>query len=219
MAQSDDLKLLEAWRAGDSRSGEQLFERHFASVSRFFRNKVSGQVEDLVQQTFLACVETQERFRGESAFRTYLLGIANNVLRNHYRRHRRKEGRLDFGTMSVHDVGPGASTLLGDKREQQLLVEGLRRIPLDAQVVLELYYWEAMSASELGAVLGIPEGTVRGRIRRAKQLLEAELGKLADSPHLLESTIGDLEGWAKSLRERPMPGSGGADGSDDGDTP
>lgn len=200
MAESDDLKLLEAWRAGDSRSGEQLFERHFASVSRFFRNKVSGQVEDLVQQTFLACVETQERFRGESAFRTYLLGIANNVLRNHYRRHRRKEGRLDFGTMSVHDVGPGASTLLGDKREQQLLVEGLRRIPLDAQVVLELYYWENLKAREIAEVLDTPEGTIRTRIRRAKQLLEEKIAQLAASTALMRSTVSGLETWAAELR-------------------
>lgn len=216
---STDFDLLEAWRAGDASAGNELFHRHFDSVCRFFANKLGDDVDDLIQKTFLACVEGKERFRGDASFRGYLFGVARNVLRRYFRDKKYHRQRFDELEQSVHDLAPGPSMIVAEKREQQVLLQALRQIPLDHQITLELYYWEAMSASELGAVLGIPEGTVRGRIRRAKQLLEAELGKLADSPHLLESTIGDLEGWAKSLRERPMPGSGGADGSDDDDTP
>jgi DNA-directed RNA polymerase specialized sigma24 family protein len=52
-----DIELLEAWRGGDRRAGEQLFERHYAAVARFFRNKLEFGVDDLIQRTFLACVE------------------------------------------------------------------------------------------------------------------------------------------------------------------
>jgi DNA-binding transcriptional regulator LsrR (DeoR family) len=66
--------------------------------------------------------------------------------------------------------------------------------------VLELYYWEELRARELAEVLDLPEGTVRTRIRRAKQLFEEEIARLAASPDLVRSTLCDLEGWARRLR-------------------
>jgi RNA polymerase sigma-70 factor (ECF subfamily) len=103
--------------------------------------------------------------------------------------------------VSAVDVGAGPTTVVGRRREQRLLLEALRRIPIDSQVVLELYYWEEMSASQTAKVLDIPEGTVRGRVRRAKELLRKELTRLARTQKELESTVGDLERWAASLRE------------------
>jgi len=196
-----DVELLERWRERDLDAGDQLFNRHFASIHRFFRNKVGEEgLEDLVQQTFMACVEGRERFRNDSSFRTYLFGVAHNLLRDHYRKRRRSDP-LDFGEVSAVDVGAGPATVVGKRREQRLLLEALRRIPIDSQVVLELYYWEEMSASQTAKVLEIPEGTVRGRVRRAKDLLRRELTRLARTQKELESTVGDLERWAASLRE------------------
>lgn len=196
-----DVELLDRWRDGDLGAGDELFNRHFTSVHRFFRNKVQEEsLEDLVQQTFMASVEGRERFRSDSTFRTYLFGVAHNLLRDHYRRQRKVEV-LDFGETSVEDVRVGPNTLIGRQQEQRLLLEGLRRIPIDSQIVLELYYWEELSASQTAAVLGIPEGTVRGRVRKAKALLKKKLTVLARSAADLESTVQDLEGWAASLRE------------------
>jgi RNA polymerase sigma-70 factor (ECF subfamily) len=196
-----DPELLDRWREGDLEAGDELFNRHFASIHRFFRNKVGEEgLEDLVQQTFMACVEGRERFRSDSSFRTYLFGVAHNLLRDFYRR-RRKSEAIDFGETSAVDAGAGPSTVVGKRREQRLLLEGLRRIPIDSQVVLELYYWEEMSASQTARVLEIPEGTVRGRVRRAKELLRKELTRLARTQQELESTVGDLERWAASLRD------------------
>ncbi|MEM9462722.1 MAG: sigma-70 family RNA polymerase sigma factor [Myxococcota bacterium] len=199
-----DPELLDAWRAGDLSAGDELFNRHFAAIHRFYRNKVSDGLEDLVQQTFMACVEGRERFRNDSSFRTYLFGVAHNLLRDHYRAQRREPEALDFGKSSASavDAGAGPSTVVGKRREERLLLEALRSIPLDSQIVLELYYWEEMSASQTAAVLGVPEGTVRGRVRRAKQLLKAELSKLARSPNELETTVGNLDRWAAALREQ-----------------
>jgi RNA polymerase sigma factor (sigma-70 family) len=198
-----DPELLEAWRRGDLAAGDELFNRHFVAIHRFFRNKVSeGRLEDLVQQTFMACVEGVERFRNDSSFRTYLFGVANNLLRDYYRAQKREPEALDFGKSSAVDVGAGPSTVVGKRREERLLLEALRTIPLDSQIVLELYYWEEMSASQTAEVLGIPEGTVRGRVRRAKELLKKELAKLARSPQELETTVGNLERWAAALRQQ-----------------
>jgi RNA polymerase sigma-70 factor (ECF subfamily) len=197
-----DIELLDAWRAGDTDAGERLFERHYAAVARFFRNKVNRGVEDVIQNTFLALVETKDRFRGDSSFKTYLFGVANNVLRQHYRKQKRDADRLDFGHTSAQDLGPGPSTIAAEKSEQRLLLQALRAIPLEHQIVLELYFWEPMSAREIGEVLETPEGTIRTRIRKAKQLLEEQLAAFSASPELLERTKSNLEDWAKSLRER-----------------
>src|SRR5262249_7225174 len=63
-----DGELLERWRAGDTRSGEALFERYYDMVERFFLNKVAGSVKDLVQETFMRCVESRERIKDNDRF-------------------------------------------------------------------------------------------------------------------------------------------------------
>lgn len=206
MTPQDDFELLQAWRDGDSKAGNDLFHRHFDSICRFFSNKLQGDVEDLIQRTFLACVEGRDRFSGQASFRAYLFGIARNVLHRYFRDKSRQQKRFSSLESSAADVAPGPSLLLAEKREQRLLLTALRRLPLDHQITLELYYWENLSGPELAGILELPEGTVRGRIRRAKQLLEEELKACADSPELLRSTIADLESWARSLqRESPYP--------------
>ena len=77
---SDDLDLLEAWRAGDKEAAGTLLRRHFSRVFQFFRSKLDDHVDDLTQRTFMACVEARERLRPEVSFRAYLLGIARKQL-------------------------------------------------------------------------------------------------------------------------------------------
>ncbi len=197
---TSDADLLERWRGGDRKAGESLFDRHFDAVARFFRNKVDHGIDDLIQRTFLACVESRDKFRGDSSFRTYVFAVAHNVLGKHFRSKRRHGDKIDFGVTSVHDIAPSPSMVVAKHREQRLLLEALRRIPLDNQVVLELYYWERLPAKDVAEVIGVPEGTARTRIRRAKQLLEQEMGKLAASPDHLQSTLVNLEDWAAGLR-------------------
>jgi len=203
----DDLALLEAWRAGDRDAGEVLFDRHFLTVACFFRNKVSNELEDLVQRTFLQCVESKDRFRAESSFRTYLLSIANNVLRNHFRRRSRKEGRLDFGSVSIHELAPQPSSVLASRREHQLLIEGLRQLPLQSQVILELYYWEELTAPQIADVVDAPVGTVRTRLRLAKEKLRRIIEELAREANLVSSNEQDLERWASEVRDQLREGS------------
>lgn len=201
-----DFELLESWRGGDKEAGNTLFERHFDAIQRFFRNKVGPErLEDLIQHTFLILVEKRDDFRGESSFRTYLFAVAHNVLRNAFRSHKRKNERFDFGTVSVHDVGPGPATMVAKQQDKQLLLQALRRIPLDFQVCLELYYWEQMEAKQLAEVLDLPVGTVRSRIRLGKQKLEAAIAELAQSPDQLTTTMTNLEDWARDLRDQVVP--------------
>lgn len=201
----NEVALLGRWRAGDPRAGDRLFVRHFASVDRYFRHKVSeGDVADLVQRTFLACVERPERFEGRSSLRTYLLGIARNILREHYRASARRRVE-DIDKVPVIDLGAGPSTLLGARAEQRLLLEALRSVPLEAQELLELYFWEGLTGPQLAEVLGVGEDTARTRLRRARVRVGEALARLAASKDVLDSTESDLESWARSLRPADQP--------------
>jgi RNA polymerase sigma-70 factor (ECF subfamily) len=196
-----DEELLTAWKAGDRAAGDRLFERHFDALYRFFGRKTGGDISDLVQRTFLALVEGKERFRGEASVRTYLFAIARNELLVHFRGHRRDEP-VDFSVHSLHDLGPSPSQILAGKREDRLLLEALRRIPLDLQIAVELHYWEGLHGPELARVLDIPEGTVRSRLRRGLEMLREQAAQLAESPELLRSTMTDLDRWAEQVREQ-----------------
>lgn len=196
-----DRELLLAWKQGNRQAGGELIRRHIPALHRFFVNKVSSgaEVDELVQRTFTACVEGIDGFRGEASFRTWMFAIARNVLGLWIRA--RARAPVDLGTTSIADLGVGPSTALAAAREREQLLQALRRIPLEQQILLELYYWEELSAAQIGRVFEIPEATVRGRIRKAKLELRAALDEMARTGIDVELTISNLEDWARSLRE------------------
>lgn len=201
MSEPSDFDLLERWRAGDRAAGNTLFTRHFRSLFRFFRTKVTDEIaEDLTQTSFLACVDGRDKFRNASSFRTYLFAIGRNQLFMHFRKRGRQEAVTAFETVSMADLGAGPSTLVAAKAEQRLLLRALRRIPVDFQIAIELYYWEGVPTAEIAVVLEVPEGTVRSRLTRAREHLAKQMRALAESPELAESTVADFERWAQSLR-------------------
>lgn len=199
-----DFELLDAWRAGDRAAGSALFDRYFDSLFRFFRNKVTDGADDLVQQTFLACVQSRDGFRGDASFRTYLFTAARSKLYD-YLDHRRKEGAaVDYGVTSCADLGISPSSIVARSEQQRLLLLALRELPIDLQIALELYYFEQIRGPELAHVLGVPEGTVRSRLRRGIEILRGRLEELLRTPGPAESTHTDLDAWAAALREQVL---------------
>lgn len=199
-----DAQLLEAWRAGDKQAGELLFDRYFDALVLFFRTKVSRGVDDLVQQTLLACLEGQSRHRGEAPFRGYLFGIARNVLGTHYRRIS-GPGALDLGSITLHDLGERPSEILARGATHRLLLEGLRRLPVRDQIVLELYFWEQLTAAEIATAMDAPEPTIRTWIRRARIRLGEEIERLATGARL-ENTNTNLDAWVDEVRSEFLAG-------------
>src|SRR5690349_17684384 len=99
----------------------------------------------------MACVDARSRFRGDSSFRTFLFAIARNTLLKHLRDRKAVEA-LDVEHTSLADCGLGLSTVIAARREHELLLLALRHIGLDSQIVLELYYWEQLSATQIAVV-------------------------------------------------------------------
>ena len=194
MAEDSDAALVEAWRGGDREAGKRLFSRHYAAIARFFRNKVGEAGPDLIQRTFLACLEGRERFRGQSSFRTYLFATARNLLFQHLKKQRRGQDAIDFESSSLLDLGPSPSSIAAHKAEHRLLLEALRRIPVDYQIALELYHWEGLTGPQLAEVPSISEAALRSRLHRAKLELRRQMEAIAGSNEVLEST------WFRAAR-------------------
>ena len=196
---ADDFELLDAWAAGDAAAARELLKRYTGPLYRFFDRKVDGPIEDMVQDTLVACVQGRDRFRREAGFRSYIFGIARHVLYAQLRAQHRGAGELDLESSSLREIGPTPSEIVAKKKEQQILLEALRHLPVETQVLFELYHWQGLTALEIADVLGIGERAVRSRLHRAKEVLRETVERLAQTPDLLESTWADFEAWAKSL--------------------
>ena len=168
-------------------------------MARFFRNKFRTGAEDLIQLTFLRLVESKERIRDGVRFRSFLLGVARNVMLEHLRAKRRGEP-VDTEVETMATLSPGPSTLAGRKQEHRLLLEGLRSLPIEHQLALELFYWEGYNAGEIAEVMGISASAMRSRLVKARSLLNEAMETLAESPELYRSTVSGLETWAKQVR-------------------
>jgi RNA polymerase sigma factor (sigma-70 family) len=197
---SSDSTLLRSWGGGDPRAGDRLFRRHAPAVTRFFRNKISSDLEDLVQQTFLRGLAARTNYRSEGPFCAYLLGIAYYVLIDYYRATSRAPAALDVDEISAHDLCPSPSLVVAERREHQLLLLALRRLPLIHQVALELHYWEGMTSREIAETLGIPHGTAQTRIARGRELIAAHVEQLRRAVGIPQTQTIDLEAWASELR-------------------
>ncbi|MGH1347724.1 MAG: RNA polymerase sigma factor [Nannocystales bacterium] len=193
-----DAELLAAWRDDDKLSGQKLFERYFAAMTRFFANKVPHDHEDLVQETFAACVRGRDRLREDGRFRSYLFCTAYNVLKKYYTKRARPELAESLDSQAAQDLAPGPSTLLRNTERDRFLLEALRKIPVEQQVVLEMMYWEGMSSSEVGDTLRISAATARTRAHRGREKLATLLARSRPDP----LAPAQVDAWAAKVRDR-----------------
>jgi RNA polymerase sigma-70 factor (ECF subfamily) len=200
-----DHELLAAWRAGDQLAGAELLQRHGATLYRFFANKVPSGVEDLAQRVFLGCVEARDRIDETRSFRAYLLGIARNVLYQHFRtvRTELRAGALQLAC--AEDIVGSPSRVVAFRHERRLLLDSLRRIPLEQQLVLELHYWEGLSVAEIAEVVGVGSSGVKSRLSRARAALRERIAG-GDAPaEIRDSTLSELQRWVRSVRDALDP--------------
>lgn len=141
--------------------------RHFDTVWRYFRGKVDDGADDLIQETFLRCQTWQARVAAARSPRAYVLAIARSVLL--HRLGQRRSFDPATSSLAATLLTPSAA-IAQDERTAQLAAH-LRALPFELQEILELYYWQNVRGLELASVLGIAEGSMRTRLRRARAAL------------------------------------------------
>ncbi len=182
-----------------------LFDRHFVGLRRFFANKVDRGIEDLVQSTLLRCVESKDAIVEPSRFRAYLYRVARNELFMRFRGLVREPGALDSQQACVESLSRSPSRIVARRIEHGVLLRALRRIPLDHQIALELYYWDGLKTAELGDVLGVPASTMTTRLARARQLLREQIAAMAGDGAPWGTTDAGLATWAAAVRAEVDP--------------
>lgn len=191
----DDADLLARWSSGDMTAAHELVQRYFDGLYRFFRNKVQDDIDDLIHDVLLACLERREELSQWRSFRAYVFAMARHRLYARFRANLREAEIFDPGVTSIARLTPGISSMAAAAQLQQRLLGALQAIPLELQIALELRYWEGLTGPELAETLGIPEGTVRSRVRRGVEALREQL-EGAD-----EAGLGrpDFEAWAAEI--------------------
>jgi RNA polymerase sigma-70 factor (ECF subfamily) len=179
-----DVELLRRWRSGDPSAADLLFRRHSGAVHAFARRNGLGDPDDFVQETFLACLESAERFREHSSVRTFLLAIARNRILLFHRR-AIKDRSIASQARAVPEPSSSLAHLMLRDRMQLVLRHAMHQLSPELRDVLDLSYWQGLGQRDIAERLGVPLGTVASRIRRAKEALRelvASLGPLEESP-------------------------------------
>lgn len=196
-----DLNLLTSWRAGEAAAGQALFERYFRRIYRFFETKIGGDVDELVQSTFLACLRAKDQFRGDSTFSTYLFTIARHELYRKLNERRRDLARIDFEITSVAQLATTPGSRIAAREDRAKLLAALRNLPLEQQILLELHYWEQVEIAELAQIFDSPAVTIRSRLHRARNALRELMQRDSGIPAEVSDSLDSLDAWARSLAQ------------------
>ena len=168
---TSDVTLLRAWHEGDKHAGKTLLGRHFQALLRFFEHKVGVDASELIHRTFRACAETHQRIRRESSFRPHLFSVARRELHRYFRQRSARRERLDFSVTSLEDMRTAHRPI-----EAPVAMEhALEQLPLDDQIMFELFYAQGMDPRALGEVFEIEPRSVHARLHRARTRIELTL--------------------------------------------
>ena len=169
-----DESLIERTLQGDLAAFEQLVERHRGIVYRVAARIVGpDDAEDVSQDAFLRAFHRLEQYRGNAAFRTWLLQITQNTALNTLSRTRRRPTQTVDDPPEAADRDPVRQpvTELERRERQQRLELKLRTMRPEYSSLLVLRDLEGLSYNEIAEVLAMPLGSVKGRLHRARDEL------------------------------------------------
>lgn len=175
MGDLTDTALWQLAADGDKEAFGTLFERHARTVYNYcFRRSADwSQAEELTAIVFLEAWRRrgQVQLEREEAI-PWLLGVATNVIRNARRSQRRYRAALErLPRERPSDFSADVDERLDDERQMRAALRALRNLPRADQDVLALCAWEKLSYEQAALALGVPVGTVRSRLSRARARL------------------------------------------------
>jgi RNA polymerase sigma-70 factor, ECF subfamily len=176
MNTDEQLKL--AFQGGSQEAFAELFERYREPVYQFFRRRIdhAARAEELAQECFLALLRNVVRYEPRASFRSYLYGIAMNMVFAE----RRKAGR-EVSENENLDQRPGSSNGGEGATHAGIWVrDALEQLQIDEREILMLREYEQLSYQEIGALMRVPVNTVRSRLFRARMAMKEQLMPVKD---------------------------------------
>jgi RNA polymerase sigma factor (sigma-70 family) len=179
----DDRGLMERWRGGDEVAGRDLFRRHHDDLRAFVQRRAAQEAEELTQEAIRIALEAvkADKFRAESSFKTFLFGVAKNLLLEHWRRQVRENAPVDLDDESVASLSTSVGTRLARRQEQEYLRRALALLPPDDRRLLHLRYEKDLTLDELASIFtDVEPATLRSRLHRARAALRRHYERLLD---------------------------------------
>lgn len=194
MRDETDETLMLRYRDGDSRAFEQLLLRYRRPVYLFVLRLVgmgnTALAEDLTQETFLRVVKHARSYEQQARFRTWLYTMARNLCVDALRRarHRRAQSldapmhEEDRETLLEHtaDTSPAVDRRVIGHELQQRIQQAVASLPEDQREVFLMREVAELQFKEIAAIVGIPENTVKSRMRYALEKLREALDDYED---------------------------------------
>ena len=180
-ASDTDQQLVQRSQRGDLRAFDLLVLKYQGRIAALVSRYVSdaGEVEDVTQEAFIKAYRALGKFRGDSAFYTWLYRIAANAAKNHLVAKGRRPGAdatiedaegFDEGGMLSESASPEALAMGGELAE--VVESALNGLPDELKAALMLREFDGLSYDDIADVLGCPVGTVRSRIFRAREAVD-----------------------------------------------
>lgn len=175
-----DEDLMERVRAGEAKAFEVVFDRHGgAAYSLAYRMCGSrSRAEDVVQEAFLSLWRSGARYdRARGSVRSWILSAVHNRAIDAFRRQTARESQDVHGDQLTEYVSAGESTDAEVERRDDAhrVRSALAELPSEQRRVIELAYFGGFSHSEIANMLGLPPGTVKGRMRLGLSKLRVAL--------------------------------------------
>ena len=170
--QADEKTLIKKAQRSDARAFEALYKLHIDRVYGICL-RMTGNVseaEDCAQEAFIQAWNKMDKFRGDSAFSTWLHRIAVNSVLGRIRKAKREQDRIT----AVSDTA-AVTFVTGESGELKDLSEAVDRLPEGARNVFVLHGIYGYSHDETGEMLGIATGTSKAQLHRARRLLAQQL--------------------------------------------
>jgi len=183
-ASDTDQQLVQRAQRGDLRAFDLLVLKYQGRIAALVSRYVSdaGEVEDVTQEAFIKAYRALGKFRGDSAFYTWLYRIAANAAKNHLVAKGRRPGAdatiedaegFDEGGMLSESASPEALAMGGELAE--VVESALNALPDELKAALMLREFDGLSYDDIADVLGCPVGTVRSRIFRAREAVDQRM--------------------------------------------
>jgi RNA polymerase sigma-70 factor (ECF subfamily) len=182
-AENADEVLVDRARTGDMLACDALMRRYNQRLYRVIRSvlKTGSDVEDTMQDTYLAALRNLDQFQGRAPFGAWLMKIATNTALARMRQ-RMRVVQLD-DLPDLDDLEPALAPDAARTPEQQvsnqeivaLVEDAIDRLPYDYRQVFMLRTIEGLDTTETAEALGLGEDAVRQRLHRAREMLQADI--------------------------------------------
>lgn len=177
-AEMTDAALVAACVTGDRAALGALFDRHHDLVRRFIARSCgwdARDVDDLVQGTFVAVIAAARSFDGRAAVKTWLCGIAINVMRHHARSEVRRRRLAEVAAAQPRPPGPDIEHAQVERERSAQLAAAIANLSPKLRDAFVLVYLEGLPGTDVAAVLGISEGAIWKRLHEARTQLRVAL--------------------------------------------